>query len=287
DRCLDARCSSTAPVGQQLVSWNLVSPFLSWDDAGATPSRTDPGLSYFSHVAADARAANTCSGWEANDDGALDAYRGYDLRWLTGSADPRGPEFSVGDLIPLDWTASHQQALLDRLAPNHILDPAALPDFQVAPYLQDQRAPGETFLRLKDERARPLIPTGKNPIAASLQAFRAWYAGCPSGICPPGAGWSGVAAVEDPGFACRSVNLLVVAGRGDDTCGGGDQACALAGELHDRFGVKTYVLSFATPLAPGSLLTCLAANGGTGSPIFPQSVEQLIQAFRIILGAKP
>ena len=57
-------------------------------------------------------------------------------RWPTVS-DPRGPSFSLGDVIPLDWQSSHWNDLRVRVAPNLSLNPLATPDFRTSVYLED------------------------------------------------------------------------------------------------------------------------------------------------------
>lgn len=117
--------------------------------------------------------------------------RAYSLRWPSVT-DPRGAYFTQGDVLPLDWLADHREDIQKRLAPNLVLDPLAVPDFRVAPYLRDTRLGAETFLRLRDELARPLFATGSTPHGGSLRNFRQWYAGGrarrSSCICAPS--WS-------------------------------------------------------------------------------------------------
>lgn len=270
ERCSNASCSNRLLIAQSTVSWSPVGEFLSWDDGPVTgPNRTDPRLGYFgASSAADATATNTCSGWEPNDDDAADPWNAYSLRWPTDASDPRGPFFSLGDVIPLDWLDDRKDEILLRLAPNQALDPTAAPDFRTASYLRNRRASGEDFLRLK-KAARPLIATGETPHGNALRAFRTWYAGCATGVCPPGSGWASVAAAQDPEWACRNKHLVILTG-GDDTCGGADP-CTMAFTLLARDGIKTHVIAVGqsgppSPVPPGYKLNCMAANGGTMEP---------------------
>jgi hypothetical protein len=263
-RCGNASCSNKLLVAQNIVTWQLVEQFLSWDEAGDPPTRQDPQLSYYTNVASDSSAVNTCAGWEPNGDDALDAHDGCNLRWLTDASDSRGPAFSTGDVIPLDWLNDHKADVLGRLAPNVSLDPGAAPDFRISPYFRDRRRQEETTLRLRNELARPLIPAGQNPLGNSLRSFRDWYTQ-----------WRTVASAQDPDFACRNKVLLVLSARGDDACGGFD-ACTEAALLFRNLGVKTQGIGFGLPSpAPGNRVQCISANGGTGSGLFPRNLVEL------------
>lgn len=215
-------------------------------------------------MAADASATNTCAGWEPNDDDALDAHDGYNLRWTTDASDLRGPAFATGDVIPLDWSNDHKADVLSRLAPNVSLDPSAAPDFRISPYFRDRRRQEETTLRLRNELARPLVPAGQNPLGNSLRSFRNWYTQ-----------WQAVAAAQDPDFACRNKVLLVLNARGDDACGGFD-ACTEAALLFRNLGVKTQGIGFGQQgSSPGNRIQCISVNGGTESGLFPRNLVEL------------
>ncbi|MFL6194717.1 MAG: pilus assembly protein [Thermoanaerobaculia bacterium] len=281
-RCTNAACSSTTAAGTTAVTWKVVSDFFSWDNAGNNPSRTNPELSYFSGAATDSAAGNTCAGWDPNTDSAADRAGNYSLRFPTDSSDPRGALFSLGDVIPLDWKTDHRNDILRRLAPNNALDPVAAPDFRMATYFEDLPQGSEAFLRLKSEAARPLIASGSTPLGNSVKAFRTWLAGCGQGTCPRGGGWAGIAAAADPDWACRRKFLLVITD-GDDTCGGAD-ACSGTASLFAQEGVKTYVVAFGVENTSGNRLTCMAANGGSGSPIYPQNKDELVLALSSIFG---
>lgn len=278
DRCNHSGCTAVTLVGQTSISWARVSEFLSWDNGSLY--RSNPQMSFFSDLAVDAPATNTCTGWDPNTDTASDLYSGYNLRWPTNASDPRGSFFTVGDVIPFDWFQDHNLDIQARLAPNLAINPTAAPDFGIASYLQDIPLPGQSYLRLKDERARPLIATGSTPLGTSLQAFRKWYSGCATGVCPSGAGWKGIAAANDPYWYCRR-KFLVVLADGEETCN--TDPCATADALHDQENVMTYMVAFGfTPGGGSSSIACIAANGGTGSPYLPQTKTELIDALNTI-----
>lgn len=279
-RCNNAPCSATTTLGTQTVSWSRVAEFVSWDNASSSNTvRTDPMITYFSMTGAgDAATTNTCSGWDPNTDSASDAYSSYSLRWATDSSDPRGTYFTVGDVIPLDWNDGHQNAIAERLAPNLALNPMASPDFGISGYLSDTRSGSETFLRLKDEAARPLIASGSTPLENSLKSFRSWYSGCTTGSCFT-SGWRTDAASQDPDWSLRHVALIVFSD-GDDNCSG--DPCDQASDLLTYYGIKTYVVSFGGTSTPGSNLECIASNGGTTAPYYPQTKQELIDALNLI-----
>lgn len=281
-RCTNASCSTTAAVGTQVVGWTAVSDFASWDNAGDNPSRTDPQLSYFTQAAsADTNAGNTCSGWDPNTDTASDLFSGYSVRWPTAT-DPRGALFSEGDVVPMDWNDDHRSDILRRLAPNIVLNSAATPDFRIATYFRNDRQGVDAFLRLKNESVRPIVASGSTPLGNSVRSFRTWYSGCSSGTCSPGSGWKHTAQVQDSNWKCRRKFLLVITD-GDDTCGGADP-CAGTAALFSQEGVKTFVVAFGVENTAGNKLNCMAANGGSGAPIYPQNKEELVSALTNIFG---
>lgn len=266
NRCTNASCSTSVLVETRTVSWQPVSDFLSWDNADLNPSRTNPQLSYFAQFeSTDSASTNSCAGWDPNTDTTADRYNGYSLRWPTDASDPRGSLFFTGDVIPLDWNDSNNAEIQWRLAPNLTADPLAIPDFRMAPYLKDSRQGVETFLRLKDENARPLIPTGSTPLGNSLRSFRTWFAG-----------WVGAAAAQDPTWGFRRLNLLVITD-GDETCGGTD-ACGVAADLSSRYGMRTFVVSVGVEFTPGNKLSCMASNGNTQEPYSPRTRQELVDA---------
>jgi hypothetical protein len=284
DRCSSPSCTSILSSIQQVVTWSLVDEFLSWDNADSVnPSRTNPALSYFGQGnAADASATSTCTGWDPNTDSSLDTVNNYNLRWPTDSSDPRGTYFRVGDVIPMDWLDDHNADIQERLAPNLVSNPLAVPDFSIAPYLRDLPLGVQTFLRLEDENLRPLVAVGSTPIGNSLKSFRTWYAGCPQGVCSPTAGWQGVAAANDPDWLCRK-KFLVLLTDADDNCS--VDPCAMATALYEQQGIATFVAGFGSDPASSPQLECIAAEGGTGSPLRPQTLQELIVALADIFAA--
>lgn len=280
ERCLNSSCGNRETTGDLDVDFEPLGEFATWD-AGADRAERQRGF-FDQGEAADPLTGNTCAGWDPNDDVPSDRHGGYSARWPTDSSDPRGSAFSVGDVIPLDWQADHKTDILRRLAPNLALDPTADPDFRTAVYFRDARNGGEDFLRLKNEAARPFVASGSTPLGNSVDAFRIWWAGCPQGTCPRSTGWKDVAAASDPDWGCRRKFLLILTD-GDDTCPGPD-ACSSTASLFAQEGVKTYVVAFGVENRPGNRLTCMAANGGSGKPIYPQSKAELVKALEDIFG---
>lgn len=267
DRCLNAACTSVTALGEPTVAFTPVSEYLVWQNGA---SRSQP-IEYFGlSNAGDTSAGNTCAGWDPNTDSASDAYSGYSLRWATVT-DGRGSEFDAGDVLPFDWLTDHRQDILDRLAPNQIASPLDPPDFRLSPYLNDALLTGETFLRLKDEDARPLFANGSTPIGASLQSFRTWWSS-----------WQATASANDPDWACRR-HAVVVITDGDETCNG--DPCTVADDLLTIDGVETYVVALDVAPGPGSLLSCTAANGGTTSPFLVNTHAELVQALKDVFTA--
>lgn len=276
-RCYNGPCSSFIPIGTQTVSWNPIGDFLSFDNAASTPSRTAPETWFPQSVAADAAAiypqcttSSNLVGWDPNTDSAADPASGYNLRWPTDSSDPRGAAYSLGDILPMDWLDDHRDDVLARLAPNVAVDPLVVPDFRTAAYFQDTRQPGELFLRLKDEAARPLVAVGPTSIYKAVTAFRRGFGPC-SGC--PGPFWVDAAIAEDPLWTCRQKYLLVISD-GGDTCVGTNPS-ADAAYLYSRWYVRTYV--FAVGVAPNTEtpLRYMAQNG-KGEIYYPQTRQQLV-----------
>lgn len=267
DRCLNAACSSVTALGEPTVSFSPVSEYLVWQNGA---SRSQP-IGFFGQTnSADTRANNTCAGWDPNTDSASDEFSGYSLRWSTVT-DGRGTAFDAGDVLPFDWLADHRQEILNRLAPNQVATPLASPDFRLSPYLNDALLTGETFLRLKDEDARPLFANGATPLGASLQSFRTWWNA-----------WEATASASDPDWACRR-HAVVVITDGEETCSG--DPCTVADDLLTIDGVETYVVAYDVTPGPSSDLTCMAANGGTTAPIEANTHDELVQALKDVFTA--
>jgi Tfp pilus tip-associated adhesin PilY1 len=265
------------------VDFRPLSDFFSWDNADNNPNRNNPQQGFFTQASAsDSAAGNTCDGWDPNTDTNADRFNGYSARFPTDSSDPRGSLFTLGDVVPLDWKTDHRADILRRLAPNTGLNAAAVPDFRIATYFADNRQGSDAFLRLKNEAARPLIASGSTPLGNSVRAFRTWYAGCGQGTCPRGGGWSGIAASQDPDWSCRRKFLLVITD-GDETCSGAD-ACSGTASLFAQEGIKTYVAAFGVENTAGNRLNCMAANGGSKAPIYPQNKQELVTALTSIFG---
>ena len=284
-KCGNTACTLTTVIGTQTITWQLMSDFASWDNADpSNPSRTDPMTTYFAYAAAtDASAVSTCNGWDPNTDATADHYNAYSLRWPTDSSNWRGTFFTVGDVLPLDWNNAHKLDVVQRLAPNLVLNPTATPDFRIATYLNDNRLGAEAFLRLKNESSRPLIAVGATPLGGSLASFRTWYSGCStSGPCGALGGWAAVATAQDPDWASRHTSVVVLTD-GDDTCGG--DPCAQANILYSLYGVRTFIVAFGMQPDPGSAIECAAFSGGTGSPYYPQTKQELIDDLNLIYTA--
>ena len=278
------------------ITYSLVGDFLMWD---FQVSRNAAQGGWFG--ALDTVANNVCEGWDPNDDSNLgnDAEdddwvdpsgNSYNLKQTTVEDPynryPTNPAiFRYGDVVPLDWNQSNKKILLDRLAPrlgggDPTLDPEAFGD---ATYLNDFRSGSDQFLRLRDSTEKSLVPNGSTPLGWSLKSFREWYRGCENGSCPGIIGWDDVAATQDPSWGCRK-KYLVVLTDGDDTCPGRDP-CSLTASMRALDDIYTYVVAFGVENTAGNRLNCMAANGGTGEPIYPQNKQELVDALRDILGS--
>lgn len=268
DRCLNAPCTSVTALGEPTVAFTPVTEYLVWQNGA---DRTEPMAGYFNLTnAADTSTTNTCAGWDPNTDTASDEYSGYSLRWPT-VADLRGSAFDAGDVLPFDWLADHRQEIQNRLAPNQVATPLASPDFRISPYLNDALLTAETFLRLKDEDARPLFANGATPIGASLESFQTWWSA-----------WAATAVINDPDWACRR-HAVVVLTDGDETCSG--DPCTVADDLLTVDGVETYVVAYDVDSVGVTQLACTAADGGTTAPYEANTHDELVQALKDVFTA--
>jgi Tfp pilus tip-associated adhesin PilY1 len=69
---------------------------------------------------------------------------------------------------------------------------------------------------------------------------------------------------------------------GDETCNG--SPCTVTSTLKNTDGVLTYVVAFGLQGVSGNTLSCMATNGGTGAPIYPQNKDELVAALTQIFG---
>jgi hypothetical protein len=282
--------------------------FVRWD---YQVNRNPPQNGYFGLQ--NSSAGNTCSGWDPNNlpagetapGGATessssppDPHSGYDLRFPNGSLyfNPSGTDndwrFRYGDVVPLSWLSTNRDEILYRLAPGRRppgnLDPSSNSElFGNARYLNNTRSGSDTFLRLKTDAAgtnynaeRPIFPNGSTPLGNALRSFRQWFKGCAdTSSCAGGSGWDDVASANDSSWGCRKKYIIFLTD-GDETCN--SDPCAYTGALHQNDGVDTYVIGFGVDGSTGNQLGCMAANGGTVAPIYPQNKQQLIDALKDI-----
>ncbi len=273
ERCTPSNnnpCSTLTSIGEADVAFRRIGDFNAWD-AGTDRNAFQEGF-FAQSAAADSPADNTCAGWDPNTDTSnADEFSNYNIRFPTVSH-PLSSLLDEGDVIPLSWESDNQVDVLERLAPNLALG-ESIPDFSTARYFQNLPSGGNP-LRLQNEIARPLLAFGSTPLGASIQSFRTWYAGCPQGTCPKNSGFKELAAANDPDWGCRT-KYLVVLTDGDETCGGGNSACNGTAALRAQEAIKTFVVAFGVQ-GGSNVLTCMANNGGTGEPVFPQNKQELV-----------
>ncbi len=250
--CLNDSCSSFDQEATVAVDFGLVTDFSNWDFVTARgPARA--GM-FSQGTASDGRASNTCLNWDSNTDSADDPEGTTNLRWDTVADGDFPGLLDVGDVLPIDWRNDNRQALLERLAPNLVGDPAAPPDFRVATYFNDDPVGG--LLQLRDPDERPILAFGATPIGTVVKSFHDWMEGT--------TGWVDTAAANDPSAACRETYLVMITDGNQSTCDG-DDPCSIDGthELFTQLGVQTFVVAFGVPPHVPYLPRCTGSGDET------------------------
>jgi len=257
DKCLNAACSSISTKGTKTMTFNLANQTVYWDpgvnlNGTNVPDAVGNGGAFYSGnnqaaremqanysganhqmepntdtVSADAwKAGGTCIADPNPTCPANGAPFGTNtctmLQPTCNDALGRTPAnaFSVGDIIPLDWTTNQQTAISLRMAPNLLNPLNTVPDFAVVSYLADHPLAGESALRLKDPFQRPLAPEGGTPTGNVMTTFFTLM----TGLTPPLGGganpfqaasnnsWIGTAsgAGGDPFFSCKPAYVLIL-----------------------------------------------------------------------------
>jgi Tfp pilus tip-associated adhesin PilY1 len=270
-------------IGFSVVTYTLITDAVLddlYDRSGACPGTGVCG--------SDSKAAsNTCSGYEPNSDTAVDGYKITSVApnvtvnlknpTVPNPAFPANRNFDQGDFLPLSWTNDNKTEVLNRLAPNLRLG-ETVPDFRIARYFQDSiTGSGNSYaLQLKNPNVRPLIAEGSTPLGNALAGFNTWYSA-----------WSAIAKINDTNWACRSKYVIILTD-GDETCNNAAGACAAATTLHGLGGadkVTIFVIGFGVASGSSNTLTCMAQNGGSGAPVYPQNTTTLLNALEKIFGA--
>jgi hypothetical protein len=221
----------------------------------------------------------TCRGWEPNGD-ADDLYRGKNFNQTT-TANPNDGGYPAvmqyGDVIPMDWQSAADRAagessdnrrrIRERLAPNLIGNPNAMPNFGVASYFNNSTSNGS--LNFVNSSRRPIIAHGGTPLARTLDDFRAHYAL-----------WEAQAEQHDPQFGCKQVHVILITD-GLDTCESfSDRPTrppAAAAAIYDGGnGPSVWVIGYSTGINSGgrAVINNIADSGGTFScPIINNCTE--------------
>lgn len=260
DKCLNSACSSISTKGTKSMTFNLANQTVYWEtgqnlNGTNIPDSSGNGGAFYGGTNA-AGATTVVREIQANYSSANlqlegDADTTTNDPWKSGGtcvADPRpvctglpfgtntcdmmqptctdpsgrgpGDDFSIGDIIPLDWKTNQQTAILQRMAPNLLNVANTVPDFGIADYMADHPLAGDTGLRLKDPTQRPLAPEGGTPTGNVMASFFALMtgltpknlAGPPGGFKAASSSWIGTAsgAGGDAFFSCKPAYVLLL-----------------------------------------------------------------------------
>src|ERR1700724_2762785 len=259
DKCLNSACSSITTKGTKVMTFNLANQTVYWEPGGVNlngsnvPDVNGNGGEFYAgpNVAAREIQANYSSSnhqLEPNTDTTTNAP--WQINSLAGCPADTTPactgapfgtnlcnmmqptctdsplnrtpanSFSVGDIIPLDWTTNQQMAIAQRMAPNLLNAANTVPDFGIADYMADHPLAGETGLRLKVATQRPLAPEGGTPTGNVMTSFFTLMTGLTPPLAGPPSGfqavsnnsWIGTAsgASGDPFFSCKPAYVLLL-----------------------------------------------------------------------------
>lgn len=273
-------------IGFSVVTYNLVTDAVLNDIYDKSVACAGTGTC----GADEKQAGSTCGsgatliGYDPNSDTTADGYKittvtpniTVNLKYptVTNPAFPANAIFNEGDFLPLSWTKDNKDEILNRLAPNLRLG-ETVPDFRVARYFQDTiTGTGSSFaLQLKNTSVHPMVGEGSTPLGNTLQAYKTWYES-----------WAAIAAANDANWACRRKYVIILTD-GDETCNNAAGACANATILHGSDSVTVFVIGFGVASGSSNTLTCMAANGGSGAPVYPQDQTALLTELQKIFGA--
>ncbi len=259
DKCLNSACSSVTNKGTKVMTFSLANQTVYWEPGGGDlngsniPDANGNGGEFY--ASSNNTVRELLENYNVSSPLNLQLEPNTDTAtndpWLTGGtcvADPasatcgvafiptntctfeqptcndplgRTPaaSFSVGDIIPLDWTTNQQTAIAQRMAPNLLNPLNTVPDFGISTYMADHPLSGETGLRLKVAAQRPLAPEGGTPTGFVLKSFFSLM----TGLTPPVSGshpfqavsgnsWISTAsgAGGDPFFSCKPAYVLLL-----------------------------------------------------------------------------